>query len=833
MTAPVIPCAGDDRRNAVADNAAKAPNGIDFVEVVPAPVAGDPPTLTLTFVFPAPTGAARLKPTNFAVAGGERIVGVAVTGVAPHPGDARSLDLTLSEEGDFSTYTLYLRTAADDAATPAGFDPQLRAVAFHFHVECPARFDCKRDDACPPPPAPPINIDYLAKDYETFRKLMLDRLSLLAPGWAERNAADAGVAMVELIAYAADRLSYRQDAAATEAYLATARLRTSVCRHARLVDYDMHDGCNARAWLQVRVSSSFGTPANPAVAAGTRFCTTLAAAPSALANTVATFQQIAQAGAQVFEAMGPVQTLAPAHNAMALYNWSSTDCCLPVGATRATLAGAFPDLVVSQPLVLAEVKGPETGDPEDADPRCRQAVRLTRIEVTTDPLTQAAVTNIWWDVQDALTATLCIATTVGSGEESVAHTAVSAALGNLVLVDHGRSLGSPVEALPVDIAAVTAGRRFWPRLPVSFVTYAQPSPLDASGLLTVSATAAAKADPTQATPVLSIESVRTIPNALGGPPTVQVTPWTAVRALFDPAVRSSPHALVVEVETDGGARLRFGDGTDGAKPDAGDRFRAAAVRLGDMGLGLVGAETLTHIVGGSPQIDGVSNPLPAFGGAAPETVASARAAAPYAFRTQKRAVTLADYEATALSCPTVPVIAAVAVNRLTRSWRTVFVAVELADGAVLDEAGRAKLIDWFDTYRMAGLDVEVENAKRVALELVLHVCVDPSYRRDVLEQALLTRFSDKVLADGSRGVFHPDNFLIGKSVYLSPMVAAAQRLPGVVSVEAVTFQRSDRPVSDGLTDGYLTPGRGEVFVLRNNPDLPEQGVFTLQTDGGR
>ena len=84
---------------------------------------------------------------------------------------------------------------------------------------------------------------------------MLDRLNLLAPGWSERSAADVGVALVELLAYAADNLSYRQDAIANEAYLATAHKRVSVRRHARLVDYALHDGCNARAWVHVKVAA--------------------------------------------------------------------------------------------------------------------------------------------------------------------------------------------------------------------------------------------------------------------------------------------------------------------------------------------------------------------------------------------------------------------------------------------------------------------------------------------------------------------------------------------------------------------------------------------------
>ena len=95
-------------------------------------------------------------------------------------------------------------------------------------------------------PAPYIN--YLAKDYASFRKLILDRLAVTMPDWRERNPADLGITLLELLAYVGDQLSYYQDAVATEAHINTARRRTSI-RHARLVDYPMHDGANARAWL--------------------------------------------------------------------------------------------------------------------------------------------------------------------------------------------------------------------------------------------------------------------------------------------------------------------------------------------------------------------------------------------------------------------------------------------------------------------------------------------------------------------------------------------------------------------------------------------------------
>ena len=80
---------------------------------------------------------------------------------------------------------------------------------------------------------------------------MLDRLALMMPGLERAPRARSLVTLVELLAYEGDRLSYLQDAVATEAYLRTARRRISVRRHARLVDYRLHEGCNARALVFV------------------------------------------------------------------------------------------------------------------------------------------------------------------------------------------------------------------------------------------------------------------------------------------------------------------------------------------------------------------------------------------------------------------------------------------------------------------------------------------------------------------------------------------------------------------------------------------------------
>ncbi len=111
-----------------------------------------------------------------------------------------------------------------------GFDPLLSEAEFSFEPEFPPEvraneheWDIPAPSPCPPRSLKGPEIDYLAKDYASFRQLALDRLSLIMPDWRERHAPDLGVALVEVLAYVGDHLSYYQDAVATEAYLQTAR----------------------------------------------------------------------------------------------------------------------------------------------------------------------------------------------------------------------------------------------------------------------------------------------------------------------------------------------------------------------------------------------------------------------------------------------------------------------------------------------------------------------------------------------------------------------------------------------------------------------------------
>ena len=94
-------------------------------------------------------------------------------------------------------------------------------------------------------------MNYMAKDYESFRQALLELLTKKFPEWNYKSDADARIMLVELFSYIADELSYYQDRVANEAFLRTARKRFSVGSHLNLVDYRLHNGCSAIAFIKI------------------------------------------------------------------------------------------------------------------------------------------------------------------------------------------------------------------------------------------------------------------------------------------------------------------------------------------------------------------------------------------------------------------------------------------------------------------------------------------------------------------------------------------------------------------------------------------------------
>ncbi len=160
------------------------------------------------------------------------------------------------------------------------------------------------------------------------------------PQWQERHAADLGIALVEALAYVGDYLSYRQDAVATEAYLGTARSRVSVRRHARLVDYRMHEGVKRPSrGCTFRLRPTPSCPRERRSSPRSMACR--AASRPARRLTAARSLHPLKCSRRLHEGK-----LFAGHNEIRFYTWGNARCCLPAGATRATLLGSFPNLKV-------------------------------------------------------------------------------------------------------------------------------------------------------------------------------------------------------------------------------------------------------------------------------------------------------------------------------------------------------------------------------------------------------------------------------------------------------------------------------------------------------
>src|SRR5437764_10336895 len=104
-------------------------------------------------------------------------------------------------------------------------------------------------------------IDYLARDYNSFRQALVNLIPAKLPEWTDRSEADFGIVLLELTAYIADILSYYQDRIANEAFLSTAQERRSVIQHLRLIGYELAGAAPAAARLSLVIAATQTGPA--------------------------------------------------------------------------------------------------------------------------------------------------------------------------------------------------------------------------------------------------------------------------------------------------------------------------------------------------------------------------------------------------------------------------------------------------------------------------------------------------------------------------------------------------------------------------------------------
>ncbi len=195
--------------------------GIDFVYVFPNQ------TTLAVFFHPAKTKTAQqilgaIQPgqiTIFSPSGGEYLPVVPLDPASPPVwmtiDGRRVLRVTTAEPGDFSLYRFLLDHPL--------VDPYFQEAGFSFKANCPSLLDCKPPPhECPDEAPVDYPVNYLARDFWSFRQALLDFAGERYPDWQDRAEADLGVMLAEIMSALGDESAYEQDRIAREAYLETA-----------------------------------------------------------------------------------------------------------------------------------------------------------------------------------------------------------------------------------------------------------------------------------------------------------------------------------------------------------------------------------------------------------------------------------------------------------------------------------------------------------------------------------------------------------------------------------------------------------------------------------
>lgn len=277
--------------------------------------------------------------------------------------------------------------------------------------------------------------------------------------------------------------------------------------------------------------------------------------------------------------------------------------------------------------------------------------------------------------------------------------------------------------------------------------------------------------------------------------------WHEVPTLY----RHGPdeRIYVTERQEDGPPVVVFGDGVTGARLSRGaDNVRARYRK----GIGLVGrvkAGQLTTLLSRPLGVKEVINPLAASGADDPERLADAKRNAPLTVLTLDRVVSLQDYEDYARAFPG---IAKALATWTWQGWtRTVFLTIAAPDGDIPDALLIGDLTTALRSYGDPHVQFTVLPYRPATFRISAHVQVDTDY------------LIDNVLADVRdtvSTVFAFDTRQFAQPVEKSEVIAAIQRVPGVVAIDLAALYRSgdSAALNDRLTAALPTATDGAELL---------------------
>jgi hypothetical protein len=665
-----------------------------------------------------------------------------------------------------------------------------------------------------------------------------------------------GIMLIELFSYIADELSYFQDRVANEAFLRTAKARSSVSNHLSLIDYRMQNGLAANAFIKVKVKKSAKSALIPA---GFQISTY----PERGARREESTDAI------IFETLQD-QLVDFCYNRIKveeINNDDNNNNFSSIMNPSAILRGRLPELKKGQYILLFEeapiaaapsAKPAETAaagatQEEPAVEDCLTAEEEQEEEEEdrhTKVIMRQKIVKLAEDSK-IITYKGNSNTTLITWEKSSGYPKVAYGLNgsvfccaNIIKASHGRTIRS--EILKQKDQEVSKFLFTLKEAPLTFISDASSSS--------------------------SMEPRSTLKVWVDG------EPWEETDSLLKCGTLDQKFSI--SIDEDGYATILFGDGKFGLKPQD-DSLIEVEYRVGSGSVGNVGKDTLTQFNSnnnlqqnsravGQEVIDSVTNPLPATGGIDIETMDDAKIAGPKSLKALERAVTLKDYEDLVMREFENEITNARARPVYTGSWDTIFVSVDLKGEVRKNGVDQPRLFDrirkYLDRVKMIGYEVQIEEAKYVPIEIGITVYLQKYFDSEVLRDRIRSSLSskDNNIVDGINGLFHPDNFTFGDPVYASNIYEVLKNAPevkyGIIttfrkrhieeavnskdmieslsssssppfpSPEIVIAQR-DEETKRNLELGYIPINNNEIITIDNDPSHPENGTLILNFVG--
>jgi len=740
-----------------------------------------------------------------------QVVGIVWTSVD----DRTVLRVAVAENGGYSPYTFKIQHAS--------IDHYFRQLVFSFKANCPSDLDCKQQAVkCNEPKEMDFPVDYTARDFNSFRRALLEFASQKYPDWQDRLHADVGVMLTEVFAALGDELSFYQNNIVREGYLETASQRRSVRHLARLVDYELHEGLAANGWLCVMAQEN----AIGSLKAGIKF----------YAQKDSGERLVYELGKGLADQIHGREFLIDHRlNELSPYVWDEDDLCLPEGATSIDVEGDITSVFsFDEPsddptgkwVVLTESSSVKRTCP------LNWLVRITRLEIIEDRLLEQLITRIYWSSEQAVPFEMslesltikCNLLPISAGETHELLYLVGEFDDEQAIPDS--------EKMRINCAI----QRRVNRQVKYYQTLPDPNQSDLTWL---------GSDPRSSAPEVYLEEVE-FDGVSWIPKSIQ---WTWQRSLLGVYSslpnerhftlddgswgrvvgywRNGVEFVHKDYQKDEGSSITFGDGEFGAIPSSGTVFRVY-YRLGNGVETNVNANSIVHLMEPEPLIESIYNPVALTNGFAKESIGEAKQVIPHAFRsTTYRAVKPEDYaEATErLSW----VQSAGAKMRWTGAWLTLFATPDPKSSTSLSIKQENQMRAQLNRFRQAGQAVEVRSPKYANIDLIITVCVKPSAYIGVVKEEILTYL---IGSGAEESFFSPNNFTFGTPLLRSNLEAAIQSLPGVRAILGIKVRRRGFFDWREMTEMVFPVAMGEVIRIENNYDFPERGILTLAMEGG-